>query len=63
MRRGIWATLDIDPTTDRSAIRKAYAARLKAMDVDADPAGFAALRAARDAALAGVAEEIGRAHV
>lgn len=54
MRHGIWATLDIDPTTDRSAIRKAYAARLKAMDVDADPDGFATLRAARDAALAGV---------
>lgn len=54
MRRGIWATLDLDPTTDRSAIRKAYAARLKAMDVDADPDGFASLREARDAALAGV---------
>lgn len=58
MRHGIWATLDIDPTTDRGTIRKAYAARLKAMDVDADPAGFAALRAARDAALAGVAETV-----
>ncbi|WP_242116962.1 hypothetical protein [Sphingomonas lacusdianchii] len=58
MKHGIWATLDLDPTTDRSAIRKAYAARLKAMDVDADPAGFAALRAARDAALAGVAEVV-----
>lgn len=58
MRRGIWATLDLDPTTDRSAIRKAYAARLKAMDVDADPDGFAALREARDAALAGVEAEV-----
>ncbi len=57
MRHGIWATLDIDPTTDRSTIRKAYAARLKAMDVDADPDGFATLRAARDAALAGVAAD------
>lgn len=58
MKRGIWATLDLDPTTDRSAIRKAYAARLKAMDVDDDPAGFATLREARDAALAGVAETV-----
>ncbi len=52
MKRGVWATLDLDPTTDRTAIRHAYAARLKAMDVDADPDGFARLRAARDHALA-----------
>ncbi len=51
MSRGIWATLGIDPTTDRSAIRRAYAAKLRAMDVDADPAGFARLRDARDAAV------------
>ncbi|WP_294321479.1 hypothetical protein [uncultured Sphingomonas sp.] len=56
MRRGIWATLDCDPTGDRSAIRRAYAARLKAMDVDADPDAFEALRDARDAALARAAD-------
>ncbi|KQM87416.1 hypothetical protein ASE67_06815 [Sphingomonas sp. Leaf23] len=56
MKYGIWAILDCDPTTDRGTIRRAYAARLKAMDVDADPDGFAALRDARDAALARAAE-------
>lgn len=56
MRHGIWATLGCDPTTDRSVIRKAYAARLKAMDVDADPDAFEALREARDAALARAAD-------
>jgi hypothetical protein len=56
VKRGIWATLDLDPTTDRTAIRRAYAARLKAMDVDADPDGFARLREARDLALAHAAD-------
>lgn len=36
---------------DATAIRKAYAAKLKAMDVDADPDGYARLRQARDTAL------------
>ncbi|KQN00226.1 hypothetical protein [Sphingomonas sp. Leaf25] len=58
MSRGIWRTLGIEPTTDRSAIRRAYAAKLRGMDVDADPAGFARLRDARDAALAGVADPV-----
>ncbi|MEH3040384.1 MAG: hypothetical protein PGN21_10020 [Sphingomonas paucimobilis] len=58
MRRGIWATLDCDPTSDRGAIRRAYAVRLKAMDVDADPDAFEALRDARDAALAGAADPV-----
>ncbi|KQM61754.1 MULTISPECIES: hypothetical protein [unclassified Sphingomonas] len=58
MRHGIWAVLDCDPTTDRGTIRRAYAARLKAMDVDADPDGFEALRDARDAALARAADPV-----
>lgn len=46
-----WDVLGIDRTSDKGAIRSAYAARLKAMDVDADIEGFAALRGARDQAL------------
>ncbi|MFD1033301.1 hypothetical protein ACFQ15_01360 [Sphingomonas hankookensis] len=63
MKRGIWATLDLDPTTDRTAIRRAYAARLKAMDVDADPDAFEALRDARDAALARAADPVAQVAV
>ena len=49
-----WAfkQLGIDPTTETSDIRRAYAKRLKAMDVDADVDGYARLRNARDVALA-----------
>ena len=47
-----WRLLGIAPTDDKRAIRSAYAARLKAIDPDADRDGFAALRAARDLALA-----------
>ncbi len=46
-----WDVLGIDRTGDKAAIRSAYAVRLKAMDVDRDIQGFAALRAARDQAL------------
>lgn len=46
-----WDVLGIDRTSDKGAIRSAYAVRLKAMDVDADIQGFANLRAARDQAL------------
>jgi len=50
--RGTWRRLGIEPTTDQGAIRRAYADALRAMDVDADVAGFTALRDARDTALA-----------
>ncbi len=49
---GIWRTLGIERTADVSAIRRAYADALRAMDPDADPEGFARLRDARDQALA-----------
>lgn len=46
-----WDVLGIDRTADKAAIRSAYAVQLKAMDVDRDIQGFAALRSARDQAL------------
>ncbi len=49
---GAWGRLGIAATADQGAIRRAYADALRAMDVDADVAGFAALRQARDTALA-----------
>lgn len=50
-RRFPWDVLGIDSTTDTKAIRAAYAAKLKALDVDADIAGYDNLRRARDCAL------------
>ncbi len=44
-------TLGIDPVADRKTIRQAYAARLKAMDIETHPDDYARLRDARDAAL------------
>ncbi|WP_395327447.1 hypothetical protein WBP06_11120 [Novosphingobium sp. BL-8H] len=46
-----WSLLGIEPTAETSAIRKAYAERLKAMNVDEDVAAYARLRQARDLAL------------
>lgn len=50
-RHGPWKVLGIDPTDDLKAIRRAYADKLRAMDVDRDAAAFAQLRDARDHAL------------
>lgn len=49
----MWNELGMDPSDDPQAIRRAYAARLKKLDPDNDPAGFARLRQALEAALAG----------
>lgn len=48
----IWEILGIDPTDDLGAIRRAYTIQLKALDIDAEPRRFAALRAAYDSARA-----------
>lgn len=46
-----WDRLGIDPTSDKAAIRKAYADILRATNLDDDIAGYAELRRARDTAL------------
>ncbi len=52
MDQVLWQALGITRTADRDAIRRAYAARLKAIDIDGDPAAFMRLRSAFEAALA-----------
>jgi hypothetical protein len=52
---GIWDILEIAPTTDETAIRRAYAALLKRVRPDDDPEGFRRLRGAYEAALRGTA--------
>lgn len=46
-----WQTLGIEPTEDQRAIKRAYAAKLKLIRPDEDPAGFQQLREARDEAI------------
>ncbi|HLZ03125.1 MAG TPA: J domain-containing protein [Bradyrhizobium sp.] len=52
----MWEELGIAPSEDPKAIRRAYAARLKKLDPDRDPAAFARLREALEWALYEVAE-------
>jgi hypothetical protein len=47
----MWDELGIEPTSDAKAIRRAYAARLRVIDPDRDPAAFQTLRAAYERAL------------
>ena len=47
----IWSVLGCERTGDAAEIRRAYARRLKATDVEADPDAFIALRAALEQAL------------
>ena len=50
----MWDELGISPCRDPKAIRRAYAARLKKLDPDNDPAAFTRLREALEWALAEV---------
>lgn len=47
----IWERLGIEPTGEAGTIRRAYAARLKAIDTESDAGAFIALREAREEAL------------
>ncbi|HVM81495.1 MAG TPA: hypothetical protein VMU06_20910 [Stellaceae bacterium] len=47
-----WDGLGIPPTSDAREIQRAYARRLRALDIDREPAAFQALRSAYEAALA-----------
>lgn len=45
-RSPAWGVLGIDPTSDQTAIRRAYATRLKMIDADREPQAFIELREA-----------------
>jgi hypothetical protein len=51
----MWETLGIAATGDSAAIRRAYVARLRSIDVERDPAAFIRLREAYENALAAAA--------
>ena len=52
----IWQTLGIEPTDYLGTIRRAYAVRLKAIDIDFEPHQFVTLREAYEAARSGMRE-------
>jgi len=54
----MWQELGIEPTVDPAAIRRAYAARLKAIDADLDPGAFRTLRGAFESAIARAARPL-----
>jgi hypothetical protein len=56
MSHDLWQQLGIAPTTDETAIRRAYAKRLREVRPDEDPAGFQRLVEARDLALLWLAQ-------
>jgi hypothetical protein len=49
--QSIWSVLGLRATRDVTEIKRAYAAKLKAIDLDSDPSAFQALREARDIAI------------
>ncbi len=58
--RSAWRALGIEPTSDVRAVKRAYAAKLKAIDPDADVAAFLRLRDALAAAEADAAYRAAR---
>ena len=52
MTRDAWERLGIAPTAEAREVKRAYAKLLKAIDADADPGAFVALREAYEVALA-----------